>query len=381
MSYSNYWRVFFDSIFTEQNNKIMKRLFILALALSTALVSQSQNVGIGTSTPAYPLTVQANSYGIVQTNGTVKLGLYSFNTTASIGTISNHNLHFFTNNDAVSKMTITTNGQVGIGNSDPAYKLDLEGRMRIRTSPDGTAGIWFGGVLQGNVTPRSFIGSIDEDHVGIYGNDGAGWKFSFNVKNGFVGVGTSAPTANLDVNGSIRMRGTFPKKGSVLTSDDAIGNANWADPIAFKATGGFNNQPFSMSGNTWTKIVFNQTASYNLGLSYQAFNSQFVVPENGIYHFDVQLEWTTAVISDAVKIMRNRGGSISVLAFKDNDGVFKDGTASYRVPSVISGDFTLQANDIIWIEALARPSGGGSSIAVSADAAATWFNGHLVARF
>lgn len=359
----------------------MKRLLILALVLSTALISQSQNVGIGTNTPDYPLTVQSNSYGVVQTNGIVKLALHSFNTTASIGTISNHNLHFFTNNNAISAMTITTNGQIGIGTSSPAYKLDLDGRMRIRTTSGGTAGIWLDGILQGDVTPRSFIGSIDEDHVGIYGNDGAGWKFSFNVKNGFVGVGTAAPSANLDVNGSIRMRGTFPKKGSVLTSDDANGNANWAGPIAFKATGGFNNQPFSMTSNTWTKIAFNQTASYNLGLSYQSFNSQFVVPENGIYHFDVQLEWTSAVTSDAVRIVRNRGGAISVLAFKDNDGVFNDGTASYRVASAISGDFTLQANDIIWAEGFARPSGGGSSIAVSADAAATWFDGHLVARF
>jgi hypothetical protein len=47
-----------------------------------------------------------------------------------------------------------------------------------------------------------------------------------------VGIGTNSPAANLDLNGTLRIRGTSPKKGSILTSNDANGNATWADPIA-----------------------------------------------------------------------------------------------------------------------------------------------------
>jgi hypothetical protein len=59
-----------------------------------------------------------------------------------------------------------------------------------------------------------------------------------NVENGNTGIGTSAPTAKLDLNGSLRIRGGNPAAGSVLTSIDANGNAVWKeDKIAFKHTG------------------------------------------------------------------------------------------------------------------------------------------------
>ncbi len=47
---------------------------------------------------------------------------------------------------------------------------------------------------------------------------------------GDVGIGTNAPTASLDVNGSIRIRGGAPERGKMLTATDADGNAIWATP-------------------------------------------------------------------------------------------------------------------------------------------------------
>lgn len=48
--------------------------------------------------------------------------------------------------------------------------------------------------------------------------------------NGNVGIGTNAPTNNLDVNGTVRIRGGNPADDRVLTSD-ANGNGTWENPF------------------------------------------------------------------------------------------------------------------------------------------------------
>ena len=102
------------------------------------------NVGIGTTTPANKLTVYANilglgGYGIEHTDGTRRLGTFLNSSGGWLGTISNHPLHFFTN-DGVQQMTLTQSGQVGIGTTTPTagYMLDVEGY--VRSSIDNATG-------------------------------------------------------------------------------------------------------------------------------------------------------------------------------------------------------------------------------------------------
>ncbi len=47
------------------------------------------------------------------------------------------------------------------------------------------------------------------------------------TSDGDVGIQTSTPTADMDINGSIRIRGGSPAAGKVLVAADASGNANW----------------------------------------------------------------------------------------------------------------------------------------------------------
>jgi hypothetical protein len=75
------------------------------------------NVGIGTTTPNFRLTIKTptSNYGWVHTDGTITVGSYvgGAGNGGYIGTRSNHSLHFFAN-DGPASLTIETSGIVRI---------------------------------------------------------------------------------------------------------------------------------------------------------------------------------------------------------------------------------------------------------------------------
>ncbi len=85
-------------------------------------------VGIGSTAPAYPLTVETgpNFYGMVHKAGSVAVGTYADDLGGWLGTASAHPLHFFVNNGWPS-MTVATTGKVGIGTDAPLAALDVRG--------------------------------------------------------------------------------------------------------------------------------------------------------------------------------------------------------------------------------------------------------------
>lgn len=103
-------------------------LFSTFMILATGVLAQ--NVGIGTSTPLYKLTVQtgSNSYGMIHTNGNIGVGSFIGNYGINggwYGTVTNHPLMFFTFNGP-AQMTILQTGNVGIGTITPDFKLTVE---------------------------------------------------------------------------------------------------------------------------------------------------------------------------------------------------------------------------------------------------------------
>ena len=53
-----------------------------------------------------------------------------------------------------------------------------------------------------------------------------------------VGIGTNAPTATLDINGTLRIRGGAPQTNYVLSSMDSAGNATWTNVSKILTNGG-----------------------------------------------------------------------------------------------------------------------------------------------
>jgi hypothetical protein len=144
-----------------------------------------------------------------------------------------------------------SNNRTGFGTITPETPLDV-------TTPDNNYGIQHS---NGTIKLRSHIendraawGTFTPHSLDVFTNGSLVARFA---ANGDVGIGTSAPSAKLEVNGTLKFptAGT-PAAGKVLTSD-AMGNATWATPsnTAVIASYSINSDQNISPGNT---VIFNQ---------------------------------------------------------------------------------------------------------------------------
>ena len=158
-------------------------------AFELTVLSGSGNVGIGTTAPGYKLSV----IGGLVTAGTTATQLAFLGADGSnvayVGSLTNHPFQIRVNNS--TRVTIDTNGNVGIGSVTPGATLDVNGNVRATS---------FTGSFSGSITT-----SVGSNTQVIYNNAGvlAGSNnFTFNGTN--VGIGTTSPGAKLEVfNGDI----------------------------------------------------------------------------------------------------------------------------------------------------------------------------------
>ena len=141
----------------------MKKLFfILLLNIALGFFVSAQNVGIGTTTPAYPLTVVGNGPGIVSQNGAVEVGTYANTYSGWLQTYTNFPLYFSTNNGS-PQISLLVDGNVGIGTTTPAFNLDVAGTIHStgdvaadnNVSAAGNVTAHGGGVLYNTVAPAA----------------------------------------------------------------------------------------------------------------------------------------------------------------------------------------------------------------------------------
>jgi len=82
--------------------------------------------------------------------------------------------------------SIDVTGNVGIGISASGVKLDVADRIRLRQSPNGSAGLWL--FQSAPNADRAFIGMSGDSAVGLWGNTGAGWGLTMDTTSADVAI-------------------------------------------------------------------------------------------------------------------------------------------------------------------------------------------------
>lgn len=168
------------------------------------------NVGIGTASPVNKLqigTFSGNVTGndIAIGNGTQAMSFYQSATTSG----------WYTTTNFILMPGNGGTGNVGVGVSNPIYKMDIADRIRIRnSSATNTTGIALNN--SNNSAEIAFIGTVGMDLVGVWGNV-AGWGLLMNTNTGTVGIGYQNPVAGY----RLSVLGNQYIDGLIKTSGDA----------------------------------------------------------------------------------------------------------------------------------------------------------------
>ncbi|MCF7843688.1 DUF5011 domain-containing protein [Candidatus Gracilibacteria bacterium] len=208
----------------------------------------SGNVGIGTTTPTQALTVVGRMFS--SNNSYTNSGLVIKNTTATgVGDWrlmhfggGSFSLNYNGDSSGDSKFLVDTSGNVGIGTTTPAYKLNIYGGNA--TAKDIFIGNWDANAtynainLNGltGVGNYNFISSASNNHLYINRPSGADINFRENntdqvvikTSTGNVGIGTSSPVSKLDVWGNLNIAtGSTPTLfANTLTGNVGLGTSN-----------------------------------------------------------------------------------------------------------------------------------------------------------
>lgn len=183
------------------------------------------NIGIGTATPGVKLDVSGeirSRSGVLSIHDGTTLGggLYFHKAITGAGTNlspvlfaegAGGDLYFMTGGSATTKMFIRDDGNVGIGNSNPGYKLDVTGTVNAT-----------GYLLNGAALSTS---QWTTSASNIYYNTGS------------VGIGTASPGGKLDVISGSATDGYWLNGRPAVTSNDG-----W---LRLNQTGAFTNGVYS----------------------------------------------------------------------------------------------------------------------------------------
>ena len=116
------------------------------------------------------------------------------------------------------------------------------------------------------------------------------------LDNGNVGIGNPTPGAKLDVNGTVRIEGGTPAAGKILTASNASGDATWIAPPKVSFRGMLTGTNTASTGVI--SPITGYTELYDEGNDFNPATGIFLVPQDGLYHFDVVVRIQSAGSSD-----------------------------------------------------------------------------------
>lgn len=250
-------------------------------------IDSAGNVGIGTNSPGYPLTVQANSG-----SGAVRLVGRSADSVSTLEFINNtqattqgfiqssgNNMVFATS--TTERMRIDSSGNVGIGTSSPSSRLTITG---------GTTEIRDGNYLMLRPVGNGWDMRLQATgtQLDVLSGGAPGSPIMSLVNGGFVGIGTSSPGSKLEVvaQDAIRITGFQPFQtlrdsndsnkgfriqtagGATLFSNDSTGGGTYTERMRLNSSGFLLVGATSpMGGNTSSEFKVTGAGSWPLTLN------------------------------------------------------------------------------------------------------------------
>lgn len=257
----------------------MKKLLSFVLLFSVYINTQAQNIGIGTTTPLYPLHITGGDAFFNTSTGYFRFGYPSTANQWRIGTINGGaDLTWYSTPDGANFTTrhlFTQNGNVGLGtgNNTPIGRLDVMGAgttsstntLTLRNSlgdtlfrmrDDGRMGIGYNGTSYGRTmnlggtginfytsNEAAFGGAVfpTDTSLVIWSNSNSNNYLVLQPSWGNVGIGSYTPNAKFHVNGAqligsnsarIATGYSLSVDGKIMAEDVTILNStSWPDYV------------------------------------------------------------------------------------------------------------------------------------------------------
>lgn len=336
-------------------------------ATPRVIISQEGKVGVNVTSPVNDLVVKSatNTPALLQivssttgtgpSNGFV-IGQSDVQGAARITNLENQPISFGT--AATERMRITGNGLIGIGlaSATPVYNIDAVFNTDARLHLRGQGGAFNRSLLildktnaetdqaaiQYSLTDSAqwLTGTLNNSNYRIFNFSTGNDALTVNFANDNVGIGTPQPTAKLEVNGQIKITGGGPGAGKVLISD-ASGLASWGEDNPKKAFSAYSTYGLlEILPGTETQLLFDNV-NFNDGNYYNPSNSTFNVYSEGMYHFDVHVNWNAFTIAgEAILALRINGVITEQIRTGIQTGVTSNGQS-------LSSNFKLYSGDVV----------------------------------
>ena len=269
-------------------------------------------VGIGTATPQSNLEVKAApfSYGITQTDGTVRLSTYTDGTYGWLGTPTNHPLLFYTN--STFRMSLDTSGRLGIGVLAPQAPLNVVGTSWFQGDTTPLPAAAGKGIAVGFAGEQGYIQAFD---YGAF----TGKNLLLNNSGGNVGIGTTSPVSKLAVQTGTGNYGMTHTDGTI-TLGSYIGGASSGGSGGWLGTQS-NHKLFFFTNNGQPAVTLDTTGNVGIGTTTPGSKLEIAAQDGlKITGFEPFLTLRDTNFSNAQTRIQNANGDINLFTQSYLDG-------------------------------------------------------------